>query len=416
MKLLILLGSHLATAPRPQKEAEAARDAGWEVAIRGTWWTDSLAREDLEIAEGLGVDFAPVADIRPGSPGARVLRLKQRLGRELMNRCGLRNGRAFGLGGPELLRAARSLRADLTMVHSEAGLWVASQLHKEGFAVGADFEDWFSSDFPAGASRRSRDFLVELEHEALHRSTPVVTTTQAMATELARSAGSKRLPVAIPNAFPWTQGPHGGGAEVPRDPRDPEAVSLCWFSQTIGPGRGLETLASALVGLVGNWQLHLRGYQHPYFQDWFERTFPASIRERIKVHPLAPNASLASLTASHDLGLALEATTSRSRDLTATNKIFEYLRCGLGVFATDTAGQREVLDACPDAGRIVPQNSVGIWRDTLQELLDNRALVTSMKAAAASAGETVWAWEHHRPRLIEALRSGLGATPTNPLR
>lgn len=416
MKLLILLGSHLATAPRPQKEAEAARDAGWEVSIRGTWWTDQLAQEDLEIADRLGVDFAPVADIRPGARSAWTLRFKQRLGRELMNQCGLRNGRAFGLGGPELLQAARSLRADLTMVHSEAGLWVASQLLKEGFAVGADFEDWFSADFPAGASRRSRDFLVQLEHEALHRANPILTTTQVMAEELARSADSNRIPVAIPNAFPWSQGPHGVSRDASRDLRDPEALSLCWFSQTIGPGRGLETLAYALAGVTGNWQLHLRGYQHSYFQDWFERTFPKSLRERIVVHSTVPNASLAAVTASHDIGLALETTTSRSRDLTATNKIFEYLRCGIGVFATDTAGQREVLDACPDAGRIVPQNSVEVWCRTLQELIDDRALVTSMKAAAAAAGETVWDWERHRPVLLQALRSGLRPTKTTPLR
>ena len=44
------------------------------------------------------------------------------------------------------LRKAQHIRADLTIVHSEAGLWVGKQLIQKGYAVGVDFEDWFSRD------------------------------------------------------------------------------------------------------------------------------------------------------------------------------------------------------------------------------------------------------------------------------
>jgi hypothetical protein len=36
-KILILIGAHLCTAPRPQKEAETLANAGHDVTVRGFW-------------------------------------------------------------------------------------------------------------------------------------------------------------------------------------------------------------------------------------------------------------------------------------------------------------------------------------------------------------------------------------------
>ncbi len=43
-KILILIGGHLRTAPRPQKEAETLANAGHEVTVRGFWFDPKLTQ------------------------------------------------------------------------------------------------------------------------------------------------------------------------------------------------------------------------------------------------------------------------------------------------------------------------------------------------------------------------------------
>ncbi|MBD2140412.1 glycosyltransferase [Anabaena sp. FACHB-1250] len=45
-KILILIGAHLCTAPRPQKEAETLANAGHDVTIGGFWFDPDLVERD----------------------------------------------------------------------------------------------------------------------------------------------------------------------------------------------------------------------------------------------------------------------------------------------------------------------------------------------------------------------------------
>jgi glycosyltransferase involved in cell wall biosynthesis len=402
-KILIIIGGHLATAPRPQKEAAVARDAGFQVLIRGTLWDDRLAREDLELAQDLGIDYAPVVDLRPSSKGASLHRLRLRASRELFTRLGIITPRVYGAGASELLTEALKINADLTMVHSEVGLWVGEQLMKRGFRVGCDFEDWFSEDLPE-SDRKGRPIqaLKRLERLMVRKADPVLATTRAMAEALAHDAGSDRIPTVIPNCFPYDKAPKEGVG--PRDQRDPEAVSFYWFSQTIGPGRGLETLAKALPLLTGNWQLFLRGEIRQY-HPWFEATFPETIRSRVHLLPSVPNADLANYTSSHDVGLALEVPHCVNRNMTATNKIFEYLRCGLAVVATSTKGQVEVMNRCPDAGWVIPPSDASSLAKVLQGAIEDRETMSHRKIAAKKAAHDIWSLEQYSEVMYGAFQS-----------
>ena len=405
--LVIFVGGHLATAPRAQKEAAAARVAGFRVLVRGVWRDDTLAIEDAEIARDLGIDYKPVVDLRCGDLGTRFLRLKQRLAREAFVRFGWVGPRAFGIGGPEMLREGIRIAPDLTMVHSEAGLWVGAQLLKRGFRVGVDFEDWFSEDLPL-SDRNCRPVAAIrlLEHHLLSKANPVFTTTHVMAEAMAADSEWERAPMVIPNCFPWSGAPQRGKGV--RDERESGAVSFYWFSQTIGPGRGLETLAHALLPLEGDWELHLRGDLRNY-HAWFEANFSQEIRHRVKLHALVPNAELAERSASHDVGLALEEPYCRNKEFTASNKIFEYLRCGLAVVATDTRGQCEVMAACPDAGWVIPSGDIDALAKCLQRIIDKPKCLQSAKAKALDAAASSWAWENHSLRLKEALLACAGS-------
>jgi glycosyltransferase involved in cell wall biosynthesis len=400
--LLILIGGHLATAPRPQKEAAAACKAGFRVLIRGAWWNDSLADEDLALATSIGADFAPIIDLRQRDHSTLLLKLKQRLAREACSHLAWDTSRALGIGAPEMLEEAFRIMPTLTMVHSEAGLWVGDELLKRGFRVGVDFEDWFSEDLPL-ADRKGRPLrlLKALERKLLQTADLTITTTQVMAEALAFDAMTTRVPEVVPNCFPWKRAPYFEAGII--DSISSPAMSFYWFSQTIGPGRGLETLGAALMQVRGDWELHLRGDLRNY-QPWFETIFPVQIRDRIKLHGPVSNAELPWASSSHDVGLALEEPHCPSRDLTATNKIFEYLRCGLAVIATQTAGQEEVMSACPDVGWRVPPGDVEALRGALQNCIDNRELVMKARESALVAASSRWAWESFEEKMADLLR------------
>lgn len=408
-KVLLLIVGHLASAPRAQKEAAALRAAGAQVMIRGNWHDSVLAEEDIALARALDVDFAAVSDLRRDGAGSLGDRIRHRAAREAFIRFGMVTPRVHGPGAPELLRAARRIGADLTMVRSEPGLWVGRQLLAEGRRIGVDFEDWFSQDqLPEDRNIRARTVLQELERHLLRHAHCCVTTTRALADALALDAATTRVPTVVPNCFPAALDAAAGPAVRMSEAVPEGVVSFYWVSQTIGPGRGLEALARALPLLQGNWRLTLRGALHGH-RDWFEQTFPESLRTRIRCLEPVPNAELPLRTAAHDVGLALEIPYCPNKELTASNKLFEYLRAGLAVIATGTRGQDEIMRACPGAGMVVAPGDPAALAQSMQAMLDDPIGLLRVREQARRAGREVWNWERHAPALLSALASGLGA-------
>jgi len=47
--ILILIGAHLCTAPRPQKEAETLANDGYDVTVYGVWSDPELVKRDRQL-------------------------------------------------------------------------------------------------------------------------------------------------------------------------------------------------------------------------------------------------------------------------------------------------------------------------------------------------------------------------------
>ncbi|HEY9647064.1 MAG TPA: glycosyltransferase, partial [Chroococcidiopsis sp.] len=366
--ILILIGAHLCTAPRPQKEATALAEAGHRVVARGVWFDPALVERDRALMATAPYQFAPVLDFRPGRPERLGVRLQARLARLAFQRWQRFSPSLLGYGAKAMLRVALQERADLTIVHSEAGLWVGDRLLQRGYRVGVDFEDWFSHDLLPSAQRiRPVQQLKQLEAQLMQHCGYCLTTSEALAATLAQVYQAPK-PTVIYNAFPSasssTSSSTSSGTSFStsseevgfRDRPARSLPSIHWFSHTIGPGRGLETLCQALPLLSVPVEIHLRGNCSEQTRQWLESQTPPEWRSRLFIHPTVPNGELPARIAEHDIGLALELTDPPSRNLTVTNKLFQYLQAGLAVIATDTAGQREILSQCPAAGRLIPSN------------------------------------------------------------
>jgi glycosyltransferase involved in cell wall biosynthesis len=409
-RILILIGAHLWTSPRSQKEADALASAGYDVTISGIWFDEVGARRDLKIAAAKPWKFQPALDIRGKTAfgGVRNLavRARRRLDRELCSRGGWRLADALGYGARELLRAALAHSADLTIVHSEANLWVGSELLSRGRRVGVDFEDWFSQDLLDDERQgRAVQWLQELEGRLLRECAYAITTSKAMSAALAERYGVPP-PEVVYNVFPFAERNTIDGAYTDR--RNRAVPSVHWFSQTIGPGRGLEMFFAATRGILTPFEIHLRGRMATNYAERFHRLVPIHVRERLFIHDTVPNDALLSRIAEHDIGLALETSERASRQLSITNKVFQYMQGGLALIATDTRGQAEVFSSQPAIGLMVADNDVTALQTALLALLDDKDRLGRAQRASLDAARQTFCWERQSGTIVCCAQQALG--------
>lgn len=412
--VLLLTCNHPTSNPRVVKEANALAEAGFQVEVA----TSALPGGRSTVV--------------PEPKTWRLTYLNQRLALVAIwrHRILKKTARFWPVSLRPPLASYGSLFWDLYQYAKENRDSQILSLHLEpallaGQAAGlisdgvVDFEDWYSEDLlPESRSPALNEALRKAERAALHEAVCCWCPSQAMASALAKRYRSKE-PLVIRNTFPrrtlktdglWKDRPEMVRWMPRNDPtaaRPKEApVSIHWFSQTIGPGRGLETLFQALEGLEGNWELHLRGNLKGY-EQWLERVCPTGVKGRLKVHTLVENGELPSRIAEHDIGFAGEPKEPPNKNFTISNKFFQYLQAGLAVVASDTAGQCEAAASSDGAAILYPSGNEQNLRKAVQRLVKNRDELAKMQLVAWEAGERL-CWENESPPLVEVVRKAMG--------
>lgn len=406
-RILILIAGPLWTNPRSQKEANALADAGHDVRIGGVWFDGLAAARDLELGSGKRWKFEPFLDLRAEGALRRLRRARAQMERRAalasFAAFGLQSAGALGYAPRTLLARASATPADLILLRSEVGLWVGESLLRRGRRVGLDFEDWYSEDYPADARDPRRIlWLKAMELRLATACAYCLASSQAMADAISTEYTVK-APAVVYNVFPTPQAANDAQGNERQDPAVP---SVHWFSQTIGPGRGLEAFFLAAGKVTLPFEIHLRGNLGNH-AAWLDGCMSPELRRRVHVHPSVPGDLLHSSIRQHDIGLALESTEVRSRDLTITNKLFQYLQAGLAVIATDTAGQREVFSRCPGIGAMVKDRDLPALQGALEHLLRDRQALADAKKAATAAIDGTFGWERQRRTIVELAEDAL---------
>jgi glycosyltransferase involved in cell wall biosynthesis len=408
-QIIILSGSPLCQNPRVQKEAVTLKAAGYKITVLGAWLTSAVKDQELELIDRLQIDYHPVLDWtqpdRAGQLRRFLSRLRMKVGSISHSTIGQESSWQIGYATSAMSKAARRLPADLFIAHSEAGLFVASQLLDRGNRIGIDMEDWFSEDLlPEARRKRPTKIVRALEEKLLRRASHVTCPSVAMSKALAIEFGCE-TPVVIYNAFPWRDRQQLD--DLKRDRSRSEALSIHWYSQTLGPGRGLEDLFRALPFVRMKLELHLRGSLLPAGEQWLRGQIPNDWRSRVFVHPTVPDAELLSRISEHDIGFAGEMKYCRSRDLTVTNKMLHYLLAGLAVIASDTTGQREIALQAPDAIAIFQSGQVRQLAELINQFAERPENLAWAKAAALRAAEQKFCWEQTAPTLVRSVEHAL---------
>ncbi len=305
-----------------------------------------------------------------------------------------------------LLRRALAMPADLIIAHTEIPLWASATLIRAGRTVAVDMEDWYSEDL-LWADRRARPLklLRQAEKFALQHARYVSTTSQSMAEALATACDAP-VPIVVRNVFPLQA--HSRLAR----PAGNEPPAFVWFSQTIGPGRGLDLFFAAWSRMTVPSRVFLLGGELPEYREKILRRLSPDRRQLVGFIPFVSPESLPQKLAEFDLGLALEPRRFGSRDLTITNKFFQYMNAGLAIVATDTARtQKEVMRTAPDAGLLVTAHETGELARQLDRLVAEPARLRAMQAAARRAAEGQFCWEREIPCLLAEVDRALTAAP-----
>jgi len=394
-RILIITNGHLSRNPRPHKEALALGNAGFDVTVLSVRNHRSSGLQDAALARGAPFKRVEI-DLLGGRGWSRwpalFRRALQRAARDLAHAGGPCTLPSLGPAG-SLLRRARALPSDLVIVHNEVPHWVGLKLIGDGRRVAADIEDWHSEDLlPEDRRHRPLPLIRSVERGLLHRAVYTSTTSEALADALAGRYGGTR-PRVITNAFALQPDPHRG------PPGDPP--SFFWFSQRLGPGRGLEPFLAAWAAMSRPSRVVLLGEPAGGYEERLRQAVPPALRDAISFLPLVPPSELPSVIALHDIGLALEEVAIVNRNLTITNKILQYLNAGLAVVASSTAGQREVLRHSPDAGLVVELNDAPSLSAVLDRLVADRAALAGSQAAARRLAEDRYCWEIEAPRLVD---------------
>ncbi|MGI8892810.1 MAG: glycosyltransferase, partial [Bacteroidia bacterium] len=227
------------------------------------------------------------------------------------------------------------------------------------------------------------------------------TTSEVLAEALSKENNSVK-PVVIYNAFSKRD-----SRDIKLEKREKDHLSLYWFSQSIGPGRGIEQIIDAINLINEKIDIHLRGIISEEFKKHLQNKLKKDSNHEIIFHTPVPPAELVSTMQEYDMGLSLELKHPSSRDLTVTNKILHYLLAGIPVLASDTAGQKEIAAMSEGAVAIINLEDPQKTADVITNLINDRQRINAMREKAIQVSCHKFNWEEQEKTLLSQVEKAL---------
>lgn len=399
MRICLIGATHFCHNPRLLREADSLSEAGHDVRVVTPSFSLSLdERDEDHLARRKWrhqkVDYLSVGLI--GKTRSTFIRGRRRLAFELYQRVGGSSLAEYSYTAalPELIRLASLEPADWFIAHAQAALPIAVAAARQWKTkLGFDCEDLLAehgTDPPNIVRHIERTYLPSCNY--------VSAPSHRIANRLQRDYGIER-PLVLYNVFPLSL---AEGMLTPENRAASPVIRLHWFSQTIGPGRGIEEAFEACGILERRVELHLRGNPTSGYESTL-RTLATQHKVDLKLHPQVDHDDLIKTMEQFDVGLALERGENTNYALTITNKIGSYLLAGLAIAATDTPGQREILEQVQGAGFVYPSGNPRMLADGLLRWIDNREALKAAQQAAWDAARKRFCWDVEKEKFLHAL-------------
>ncbi len=176
------------------------------------------------------------------------------------------------------------------------------------------------------------------------------------------------------------------------DTKPKDKIHCVWFSQHIGPNRGLEQVFEAAKTL-DHVTFHIVGNRNQAYLDGFD------LGDNIRFYKVMKQELLHSFLSKMDIGLALENTEADyNRNICLTNKFLAYSQAGLYIVASNTLGQSQFLKSLDyDAGVIIESS----LKETLFKF--NQVLLEAPRKTDRWLKAKSFCWEIEKIKLKELL-------------
>jgi glycosyltransferase involved in cell wall biosynthesis len=268
---------------------------------------------------------------------------------------------------------------------------------------GFDLEDFHSGEGDnSPASVRARALTEVLERSFLPDAKFLTAGSEEIAAEYASKFNVH--PVAINNTFCLSS------SAPDFESRAESGLRFFWFSQTVGPGRGLEDAIKA-IGLVGvRGELHLLGRAHEGYLEILN-SLAKSLAPTLRIVHLKPAMpdDMVQLSLAYDVGLAVEQGDSPNSALCLSNKALTYTAAGLAIVLTDTPGQRRLAVDLGAGAILYTPGDVTTLAAKLHLWAANPHSLTAAKRATWNAARLRWNWDHplERGTLLSCVTAAL---------
>lgn len=403
-RVCLISTGHLASNPRLVKEADALYEAGFAVKVIAGDTSPSVRPLDDTIRRRA---LWQVTTARLGrSPGYFALRSRQLFAKKAF---------AFGVRGVQvaewalspsiqrLTKAAAAEPADLYIAHHLGALSAAAWAARRHSAkLGFDAEDDHIGELTETPENRL-DIAIRrrIEAEFLPHCQHLTASSPGIARVYWERHGVTMTPIL--NVFPISQAPPSPPAD-----RNGRALSVYWFSQTIGQGRGLEFFIKAMEKMRGMVTLSVRGSDFlGYSAKLKTLAAEVGVTDAISFLPSAPPEEMARLAAQHDVGLASELNAPPNHRICLSNKIFTYLLAGIPVLLSNTPAQCEIAGELGIAARVFDLANSDFIAATLDVWASDAKALASAKYEAWRLAQTRFNWDREKERFLQCVRAAL---------
>lgn len=405
MKITIVSPGHLASNPRVVKEATALSDAGHEVCVIHGCSLKRLKGADRSV-ENLKWKIRSVAFGRECAGSARHFVQTCRTRGAILAFKLRQEWLADTANSPvtiDLTRAALDEPSDLFIAHYTAALpAVAKAAKRHGSYYAFDAEDYHLGDLP-DESRHDlkRRIINAIESRYLNDASFITAASPGIADAYVRQYGVRR-PKVILNVFARSDAPAtvaNAGSIQPRP-------SIYWFSQTIGPNRGLECAIIAIGKARTRPHLYLRGIPSKGFDgNLIKLAKQHGVSDRLHFLPVAPPAQMLHLASQYDVGLVAETGETLNRRIALTNKQFTYLLAGVPSIMSDIPAHQQFLQRTKGASFLYQRENPYSLAEAVDRVLGNPKTLADARIKAFNLGHTVFNWEREQKKLLEAVGS-----------
>ena len=410
-KISIVTSSQPSTNPRAIKEATALSAAGYEVSFIYTVtvsWAYELDKNIIDsypkikfVQAGKSLHLHPVYN--------RAVRIRRKLF-EIGFNLGFKKICAkycAVLLSQELYNKDKDIKSDLIIAHNIGALSVAARISKKTkILIGFDAEDFHRGEVSDNKSFHYK--LTEYLENSYFSCLSYLTCSSPLISKEYKNLYPFLNITTVLNVFPLNYLHNTSDFE-----RDSNSIKLFWFSQFIGPNRGIEDILIGMSKLLQyDFKLSLLGKLKPSDKLYFNTLMDSVSLPHNRVTFINPvnEIELVKIASQHDIGLATEMPYCKSRELCLTNKLFIYLMSGNAVLFSDTPAQQLFWSQYPGIGIVYESKNIESVVSKLEWVFKNKPEINKMKINSQLYAKDIFNWDKEKDKFLFVINCQFGNT------